>query len=122
MEAKHIKIEYTNYGIACRIGNTIIVNRALRERPELFEAIIRHEVEHTHRLALKDLILDLRIKQLGPFRKEYWKFVLTHPSSWTEFLPIGFYKGKILINPIILGFYGLVSLIVGLIGWWMTVW
>jgi hypothetical protein len=83
-----------NYGIACRIGNIIYYNRNLKKYPELLKAILEHEKEHSYNFNYNDVILDFRGKHLKCHKKEYYKFILTHPKSLTEFLPVCIYNEK----------------------------
>lgn len=112
-----MKIEYIKHGIACRVGDTIFLHEKLKGYPELQSSMIAHENEHSPSLNKRDLLIDLRIRNFKGIRKDYYRFILTHPSSWTEFLPIGIYKDKFLINPILLMFYAVTLIIIGGIGW-----
>ena len=100
------KITEVNHGIACRIGDKIYVNNKLKKyNPYLYSSIILHEISHTSGFSLNDIAIDLNNKHLKGMKKEYWKFVLTHPSSWTEFFPFWFYGGKFVLNPLLTFFY-----------------
>jgi hypothetical protein len=91
-----IKIKEINHGIACRIGNVIFVNQALRNYPSLREAILQHEKKHTDAFRFYDFWLDFSHKNIP--KKEYWKFVLTHPSALSEFSPIWVYNQTLTFN------------------------
>ncbi len=114
-----MEIEITNYGIACRVGNKILVNKHLFKNRPLANAIIKHEMGHSKDFSIKDLIHDLGIKNLDGLRTDYYRFIITHPSSWTEFLPLWRHKDKLFINANLLGFYGMVLIIIG--GIWLLI-
>ena len=112
-----MEIEIINYGIACRVGNKILVNKHLFKNRPLANAIIKHEMGHSKFFSIKDIFHDLRIKNIDGLRNDYYRFIITHPSSWTEFLPFWRHKGKLFVNVTLLGFYGIVLAIMGGIGW-----
>ena len=92
-----------DYGIACRIKNKIYFNKALKQHPELFKAILSHEKAHSSGFDSQDVLLDFKFDHLRGKKWEYYKFILKNPKSWTEFLPFWFYEGKLTINPVITG-------------------
>jgi hypothetical protein len=94
-------IRKINHGIACRIGNTIYYNYRLEKYPQLLEAILRHEKNHTDGLTREDILMDLQNEEIKPFKKEYYKFVISNPSSLTELLPCAFYDGRLVFNPLV---------------------
>lgn len=98
------EIEYIDYGIACRIGNTIYLNKKLLDYPILCKAILKHEHEHSplKRYTLKDLKLDIKGKYFNSVKGQYYKFILKNPKTLVQFLPIGFYKGRLVIDPMML--------------------
>jgi len=97
-----MKIIAINHGISCRIGENIYYNKKLKKYPELLKAILKHENRHTSGFTLKDIKMDLKNKELIPVKKQYYKFILEHPSSWTEFLPFGIYRHTIVFNPLMI--------------------
>lgn len=84
------------YGISCRIGDTIYIHKHIKNEPNLYFSLIEHEIHHTSGFKLFDLVYDLKIENIP--KKEYWKFVLSHPSSWTEFLPVWRYHKTWVVN------------------------
>jgi len=96
-----IEVKYINYGIACRIGNKIFINRLLKKYPKLHTAILRHEKAHSSGFVLKDIMMDIEAKEIRELKKEYYSFILNNPSTWTEFLPFWWYEGRFVINPLI---------------------
>ncbi len=87
-----IPIYYVKKGIANNFGDRIEIHEKLK-RPEwegLYESILKHELSHTNTtFSMRDLMLDT--KPTKP--RKMWKFILTTPSSWWQFLP--FYKSPI---------------------------
>jgi hypothetical protein len=83
-----LKVNLVSYGIATRVGNEIYLNKDLLDYPVLKNAILSHERKHTDSFSLKDLYLDVTGAELDQVKKDYWKFVFTHPSSLVQFLPI----------------------------------
>jgi hypothetical protein len=100
-----IKIYKINYGIACRIGDNIYINKELENYPLLHDSILAHEFTHSSKFNKNDLLIDLNNKHLKGLKKEYYSFILTHPSSWTEFFPFGVYNKKFVISPLISGIW-----------------
>lgn len=109
-------IKPINYGIACRIGDDIYYNRKLESYPILLSAILQHEHRHTSGMTMKDVSLDLDNEDIKPLKKEYYNFVLTHPSSWTELLPAWRYEGRLVWNPLMTMFW-----IIALGGEWLLI-
>jgi hypothetical protein len=105
-----------NHGIACRIGNKIYINKSIKKwSPKLHKAILLHENKHTDGLSMKDIELDLKNSEISDLKREYYSFVLSNPSSWTELLPVFKYDGNWVVNPMILAMWvitgGLICLV-----------
>ena len=86
------EIIYTKKGLANNFGNWIEINEKLK-RPgnrELLELVLKHELSHTDKTTIKDLLMDLK-PQKKP--KSFWKFILKNPDTWYQFLP--FYKSSV---------------------------
>lgn len=114
-----MRIIKTNYGIASRTGNTIFINKELDKYPNLKQAILTHELSHTSGWSWHDFKIDLTNKHLKEVDGDYYKFILTHPKSWTEFLPINIYKGNISFNLTLIIFYSIFLILGGLI--WLLI-
>ena len=82
-----MKLKYINKGTGNRVGDTIYLNKKLRQFPNLHKAILLHETKHTGRFTISDLSLDIRNKELNGLKGEYYYFILTTPNSWLNFLP-----------------------------------
>ena len=103
-----VKIVHTNYGIACRIGNEILINKKLKKfNKVLYEKILSHEKAHSSKLTKEDLLLDLYNPYLEGQKIQYLKFIITHPGSLIEFFPVVIYKKRIVINPFLIGLYSI---------------
>lgn len=94
-----IKIKEINYGIASRIGSKVYLHKDLVNYPELRKALVQHEFGHSSGYTKKDLFDDFGIKELKGYKKDYYSFIFSHPSSWTEYLPLCRYDGKWIISP-----------------------
>ena len=114
-----MKLKKINYGIACRIGDVIYMNKKLRKYPPLYKAIFEHEKAHTSGFSLKDIVLDIKNSHLKGLKHQYYHFLFTTPSSWIEFLPFWWYEGKISINPLLTGLYGFIILLILSIWWFL---
>jgi len=89
-----MKIVEVPYGIANRFTDgTIEVNKNLKKYPEVYKAILKHELEHTDDFfTLHDLKHDLNSEhEVDQF--QMLKFILRHPLTLVQFLPI-FYTKK----------------------------
>ena len=100
-----VKTIDTEYGIASRSGDVISINRRLKKFPELREAIIDHEMDHSSKYNFDDLTMDAGIHQLEGFKWQYYRFILSNPSTWTELSPICIQDKQIKISPNMLIFW-----------------
>ena len=113
-----MEIREVSYGIANNFGTYIEVNKHLKEYPRLYYAILDHELSHTNKKGFtkEDFLLDI-----SPSNVNYLKlivFMIRHPKSLTQFLPIYYQKKEIVydINMLIawgvmLGILGYLSFI-----------
>ena len=95
----------TKYGIASRSGDTISFNRRLNKFPELKDAIISHEMQHSTKYSYEDLTMEFCIPQLEGFKWQYYSFILSNPSTWTEYSPICIQDKEIKISPTMIVFW-----------------
>lgn len=100
-----LEVKYTEYGLASRIGDTIYLNKKLLDKPVLCKAILRHEQAHSSDFEMDDVMLDLRGGFLRDVKKDYYKFIIKNPKTWTQFLPVWIYNKKIVFDPVIFGFW-----------------
>jgi len=111
-----IEINEIDYGIACRIGNDIYINKNLLKYPELYSKIIEHEYSHSSGFTFNDLKMDLSNNHLKGLRKQYFSFIFAHPKAFIEFLPGWWYNNLFIINPSVLLVYGAILTLFGGIG------
>jgi len=112
-----IEIKYTRWGIASRIGNTILINEKLKKYPQLHTAVLQHELDHSSDYQWHDILIDIQNHHLQNLKKQYYSFIVKNPKSWVEFLPFGFYDGRIAFNATLTLFYGLTLIILGGLLW-----
>lgn len=110
-----ISVKNINYGIACRIGNRIYINKKLRKYPKLYKAIFNHELDHSSGYTKKDIVMDLHNNHISELKYQYYEFILSHPSSWVELLPGWFYEGRFVLAPLTTALWGFAIIISGLI-------
>lgn len=84
---KSLDIVYVDWGIANNFGEVIEINRNLANYPNLFNPILRHELEHSDKFfTWHDLRHDINSSHtVNQF--ELLKFMIKHPKSLTQFLP-----------------------------------
>ena len=91
-----LKIIYRNYGIADRFPDNVIeLNKHLKKWPTLHKALIQHEAKHTNRKGFtkKDLVHDLSTpNQISTWKM--MKFIIAHPFSLVQFVPIYWTKKR----------------------------
>lgn len=94
-------IKYVKGGLANNFGDVIEINENLRKYPELLNPILRHELNHTlnPNFNVEDLMLDITATHNIDQRK-LLKFMIKHPRSLTQFLPIYFQKSRGLVYDI----------------------
>jgi hypothetical protein len=83
---KPIYIKFVNLGIANRFEfedhSLIEMNKRLKMYPELFNAVLMHELGHDDSTTMEDFKHDMKSKTPGLFR-----FMSRHLSAWTQILP-----------------------------------
>ena len=106
---KKPKIYFRNSGIASmfidKTGKWIEMNSALKKYPKLYNAILKHEMKHYRS---KNKFIDFKIDTFDKPPKGLGKFILKHPSSLTEFLPVWTnYRGQLAPNWYLVVLYSL---------------
>jgi len=119
LKINNTKIKETDWGIACKIDDIIYLNKHLKEHPKLYKAILKHEKAHTDGFDWKDIQIDMQGKYFRPVKKEYYKFMFTHPKSFITFLPFWKYGKTFAIDPIQIMFWILVTTLI-LACWLLT--
>ena len=111
---KCLQIKPINHGIACRIGSNIYYNKKLEFYPELLKAIMKHENKHSDNFTTEDILLDVENKEIKGHKKQYYHFLFTTLSAWTELLPCWKYEGQLVWNPLIT-----ITWLVAIFGSWL---
>ena len=102
------RIEYVNYGIGNTFKDRIELNSALKKYPKLHKKVLEHELKHFR----GEEGVDLKEHQGW----EMNKFIILHPSTWIQYLPIWYKNHIISYNPSMLVIWALLlSLAVKLI-------
>jgi len=109
------KLKIIDYGIACKIGETIYINKDIKKYPKLWNALLKHENEHTDDYGIKDILIDFRGSHLNSVKRTYYKFLLTHPRAWIQLLPIGVYDKRIIYDPVMMITWVMVITMIGII-------
>lgn len=106
---KKLKIKYVEYGLGNHFKTHIELNKELKKNELLHNYVLAHEMGHSDQF---DLAHEFKIE---------WKimpslilFVISHPKTWIDFLPIQYRKGKIIydLNLIILYIFLLILSVV----------
>jgi hypothetical protein len=83
-----MEIIETEWGLASRVGDRIYINKKLKNNQLLYGKILEHEQNHSKSLKLSDFLMDIDIKELKGLKKQYYRFIIRNPKTWTIFLPI----------------------------------
>ena len=87
-----MKIVEVNHSIANRFKGYIEVNKNLKKYPKLFKGVIEHEMSHTDEaFTWKDFKLDFT-SDSKVNNWELMKFMLKHPRSFSQLLPVLYSK------------------------------
>ena len=82
-----MRISYVNHGIGNNFGEEIEINENLKKYPSLHDKVLQHELGHTDKLfTKKDFTMDLLESNVNSF--QMLKFMLRHPRSFSQLLPI----------------------------------
>ena len=86
-----MNITYSEWGLANRYDDEIELNINLKNHPELHNKILKHELGHdAGSFTIKDFKHDMTDKSINILSLS--KFMLKHPKSLSQFLPV--YKHK----------------------------
>jgi len=106
---KHgLEVDFITYGIASRIGNTILMNINLPKYDAYCKKTLDHEIRHTPVVDKHNFMMDAFEGSII----DNLMFSLKHPKAFTQFIPFGKYKGIwfIDVNQIAVYIIGLVLL------------
>ena len=81
-------IKYSKNTIGCNVGGVIFLNPELYTRPNLYQAVLAHEMKHTSSFKREDVALDLFNDDLKGHKLEFYRFMISHPRTLLGFLPV----------------------------------
>lgn len=113
VQIKMPEIEYVKFGIGSRIGDTILLNEKLKLYPEYHQKVIEHELKHTGKFTLHDLMHDMMASS-----KEDFKFCLKHPSGFWQYFPATYHKDILSIDINLIIQYLILLMILALFFMW----
>lgn len=94
MKLNNLPLVYVDHGIANNFGTHIEVNKHLRDYPHLLKPILEHEFAHTDKqVSMEDFKLDFMMTPALHY-KNLFKFMIKHPKSFTQLLPLYWSKEK----------------------------
>ena len=102
MGKKKQKLIYTQWGLANYYSDHIELNKAFRKDKKLRDYVVQHELKHTDKFDIQHDLTDIKPQTF----RLMW-FVLIHPRTWIDFLPIQIKKGEIIYDTNLTILYGL---------------
>jgi hypothetical protein len=90
----YLNPDIVNYGIASRIDDNVIINKNLFKYEDFAWSVAHHEIKHSNQFEKKDIAQDFTEGDIIT----NLLFCLKNPSGFTQFIPIGKYKGKFWID------------------------
>lgn len=112
------KVRLVNHSIANTFGRGkgayIEINKNLKEYPNLYKNILKHELGHVKRNGVMDFWYE--IKEVFNYKNyvEIFKFQIKHPLSFLQLSPIIISKKGFVLDSFLIMFYTMI--IVGVIG------
>ncbi len=110
-----MRIDYVKYGLGNRYKDRIELNENLKKYKGLHDSILKHELKHTDKLfTKKDFLLDFSSNGVNSL--DLILFMIKHPKSLSQVLPIQIKKGVMFydINSILFILIMLISIGVGI--------
>lgn len=96
---KRTKVIYSNTGMANYYGDHIEINKYLKKDKKLRDFVIKHELGHTTGFDLGYEVADgFRLVKNPNMAVRLISFYITHPSTWSDLLPIQIKKGMIVYD------------------------
>ena len=108
-------IYYIKWGIAYTVGSNIYLNKNLLKYPKIEQKIVQHEQHHVN----GEHDIDFREQ----WDSEIFKFILNHPSTWLQIIPIWiirFCGKRILVYSKTMFLLWLLFALIALSMWWLT--
>lgn len=97
MTSTELPIIEVSHGLANRFAGHIEINKNLRKYPNLRSSILEHEHSHTDKkVSMEDFKLDFMMPQVIHY-KQLFGFMIKHPKSFTQLLPLYWTKSKGLV-------------------------
>jgi len=117
------EVKLVNFGVANNYFDCIEIHKDLPKFPRLYVPILKHEFGHEGLTTMGDLKHDLN-KIPGLNYKEYYKFILTRPSTWVQYLPIWWHpkRGFVFDFQHIIIYTILILLVSVNVFFWMALW
>lgn len=116
------EIVWSDFGLADRMDDKIVLNKALKRDRELLAWVLKHELSHLGgKFTIDDLKLDFDLLHDLKHRRMVGRlllFQLLHPSTWTQMLPVRFYGGDLYFDISNLIVWLLCSPFILLFLWW----
>lgn len=93
-----MEIRYVGSAIANNFGDYIELNENLKKYPKLHDAILKHELKHTKESGFtkEDFMLDIGESTIN--NKELLSFVVKHPASLLQIVPVYIRQGKVIYD------------------------
>ena len=89
-----LPIVEVDHGIANNFGTHIEINKHLRKYPHLLKPILEHEHSHTDKkVSFEDFKIDFLLPQAIHYG-QLFKFMMKHPKSFTQLLPLYYIQKK----------------------------
>jgi len=82
------KIHTSPNTIGCNVGGNIFIHPELHKYPKLYNAIIKHEKKHSDGINGRDILIDMFNDDIKGHKKEFYKFMFTHPRTLLGYLPV----------------------------------
>jgi len=83
-----VEIQYSRNTVGCNIAGEIFIHPELYQYPELYHAVVAHEKKHSGSLDLEDIRMDFFNDDLKDVKRDFYKFIFTHPRTLMGWLPV----------------------------------
>ena len=112
----------TEIGLANNYGTHIEIHKDLKDYPDLYFPILKHELEHTQEAwSLKDFEHDFgSVPKLNYFKLA--KFMIKRPKTLYQFIPIWYTKEKGLVIDLSTIIFIIVSILALFVTWRLIAW
>ena len=83
-----VELNYSKNTVGCNVGGEIFIHPELYKHPGLYHVIVEHEKRHTGSFRAKDVAIDFFNDDLEGHKKEFYKFMFSHPRTLLGYLPV----------------------------------